>query len=120
MEGDLDLSPFSRDAWSFNATGGTEVTLDVEKLTEGHPYLLLTCISRTTRRRDCIGAEIRNNGESTTRLTFGGRFYVVVSGLRLLGQKADAYAYRVRLRGNPATGPLTLALDNATDETVTQ
>jgi hypothetical protein len=91
------------------------VTIKVSKIdAESTPYVLNTCISSSQRRRDCVRPQTRHDGEREATLDEAGRYYVVVSGFRLL-KKANVQ-YRVAFTAKPGTGPLALVVDNADDD----
>ena len=101
------------------------MTIRLDTVSAESTYFMGACISTSTHRGDCI------TPKSKTRVTCsfgnpilfrcpvrsyvlpenGGRYYIFVSGLRLLPRPEDG-RYVINMTAHPGTGPLGLEADN--------
>jgi hypothetical protein len=120
-----DFTPIaSRDAWSFTALPGTEVSLSVDTVSADTAYAMQACVSTTPTWRDCIRPASRDRPpcsysppggigcpRKTTVLAGSGPrvYYLVIGGFRFT--RTDGL-YTVFVRSSPGVSRLVLALDN--------
>ena len=113
----------SRDAWAFEAEGGTEVFYALDTLSSESAYLMQACVSTSGAFRDCLPAVSRDRvpcsfpppgglgcPRRTTMLPADGVYYVVIGGFRFTQEPGQ---YSVFVRALPGIGPLGLAVNDS-------
>jgi hypothetical protein len=119
----------SRDVWAFRAQADTEVTLELDTVSEDTAYWMLGCISTSSRWVDCIPPVTSGRVDCsypppgglgcprrTTRLPQnpGDTYYLIVGGVLFT---RDPGQYTAVVRTNPGIGALGLIIDNGDSPT---
>lgn len=120
-----DLTPYgSRDSFAFGAAEGTQVTVELDTVSEETAYWMNACVSTTHKWADCLPpvAKERVACSYPTLGNFGcphrtfvlpsspdGMYYVIAGGFRFT-QSPGAYVGVVR--ASPGMSSLTQVIDN--------
>lgn len=128
VEGDF-AAPYSKDVWSFTASAGTDVTVRLDTVSQATAYVMAVCISKSTRRRDCITATsvarvdcsfgdelVKCPIKSYVLPENGGLYHVLVTGFRPFAR--DDGEYVLAMTAHPGTGVLTMEENNVVWEAI--